>query len=142
MKDHGVNKLVFSSTSAVYGEKDDGKHMASASYERVYIFPGRPGRGGGRVGGYPPADQTVKVWDAASGREVLSFTGHRADIVSLAFSPDGKILATASWDKTVKLWDAATGQEITTLKGHLTPCDSWPSALTAIAWPARRWITR
>ena len=37
---------------------------------------------------------------------------------SVAFSPDGKRLASASGDGTVKVWDAATGQEIRTLKGH------------------------
>ena len=38
--------------------------------------------------------------------------------MSVAFSPDGKRLASASRDGTVKVWDAATGQEIRTLKGH------------------------
>ncbi len=38
--------------------------------------------------------------------------------MSVAFSPDGKRLASASQDGTVKVWDAATGQEILTLKGH------------------------
>jgi len=36
----------------------------------------------------------------------------------VAFSPDGKWLATRSFDGTVKLWDAGAGQELLTLKGH------------------------
>jgi WD40 repeat protein len=37
---------------------------------------------------------------------------------AVAFSPDGKRLASASNDRTVKVWEAQTGQEVLTLKGH------------------------
>lgn len=50
--------------------------------------------------------------------ELVVQTGHADAVRSVVFSPDGKLLATASIDKTVKIWDAETGQEIRTLTGH------------------------
>jgi WD40 repeat protein len=49
------------------------------------------------------------------------FTGHTDSVMSLAISPDGRQMATASWDKTIKLWDYATGQVIQTLDEHTAP---------------------
>jgi hypothetical protein len=47
-----------------------------------------------------------------------TFVGHTGPVLSVAFSPDGKQIASGSNDTTVKVWDASTGQEIRTLKGH------------------------
>ncbi len=63
-------------------------------------------------------DKTAKVWDVATGEELLTLSGHDDRVIGVAFSPDGKLLATASWDNTAKVWDAATGKEIETLRGH------------------------
>lgn len=44
--------------------------------------------------------------------------GHTAELASVAFSPDGKQLATASFDRTVRLWESATGKPVRSLAGH------------------------
>jgi WD40 repeat protein len=49
-------------------------------------------------------DGTVKVWDATSGQELLTLSGHTSPIIGVAFSPDGTRLATASNDGTAKVW--------------------------------------
>ena len=53
-------------------------------------------------------DQTAKVWDAATGNELLTFKDHKEWILSAAFSPDGQRIATGSGDRTAKVWEAAS----------------------------------
>jgi len=62
------------------------------------------------------ADYAAHIWDAANGEEVGSLRGHTRDIWSVAFSPDGMHIVTASWDKTARVWDAATGTQIAVLQ--------------------------
>ncbi len=51
-------------------------------------------------------------------KESATLSGHTAPVISVAFSPDGKTLASASGDSTVKLWDVSTRQELATLNEH------------------------
>ena len=62
-------------------------------------------------------DQTIKFWDAASGSELRTLSGQTNSVPSVAFSPDGKVLASDSWGIT--LWDVASGRELRTLSGDV-----------------------
>jgi WD40 repeat protein/Tfp pilus assembly protein PilF len=69
-------------------------------------------------------DQTVRVWDAGTGQELLALMGHTEPVLSVAFSPDGRRLASGSGDQTVRVWDAGTGQELLALMGHTSAVNS------------------
>jgi WD40 repeat protein len=64
------------------------------------------------------APNDVQVIDAASGRVLFTLVGHTRGVLGIAFSPDGRRIATASDDRTVKLWDFETGEEVLTLRDH------------------------
>jgi WD40 repeat protein len=60
----------------------------------------------------------VKLWELESGREVQTLQGHTGYVASVAFTPDGRHLASGSGDGTVKLWEVASAREVQTLRGH------------------------
>src|SRR5262249_47382318 len=63
-------------------------------------------------------DNTLKLWDAASGALLRTFKGHSSWVRSVAFSPDGGRVLSGSFDGKVKLWDVATGALLHTFDGH------------------------
>src|SRR5579884_1223871 len=63
-------------------------------------------------------DKTVRVWDAASGKELFTLRGHTDEVWGIAFSPDGRLLATASFDKKVMVWNVSSRKVLVTLNGH------------------------
>ena len=75
-------------------------------------------------------DKTAKVWDAATGRELLTLKGLSHWVLSAAFSPDGKRIVTGGGEfgsqgvpvqTEAKVWDAATGRQLFAISGHQSP---------------------
>ncbi|MDR1174301.1 MAG: WD40 repeat domain-containing protein [Treponema sp.] len=63
-------------------------------------------------------DNTVKIWDVESGREIRTLSGHTNSVRAAGYSPDGRRIVSGSLDTSAKIWNAETGQEIRTLSGH------------------------
>jgi WD40 repeat protein len=73
-------------------------------------------------------DHILGLWHVQTGDLLMTFEGHAAQIWSVAFSPDGRTLASTSRDRTIKLWDVQSGQCLKTLQGHMG--DIWSVAFS------------
>ncbi len=74
-------------------------------------------------------DNTLKLWEVATGKEVRTLAGHTNRVSSVAFSGDGKYALSGSQDNTLKLWEVATGREVRTFAGHTSAV--WSVAFSA-----------
>ncbi|HSO73981.1 MAG TPA: caspase family protein [Blastocatellia bacterium] len=97
------------------GWSPDSKRLASAHWE---IKGGFTGANAGDNFSFEDITFSIKVWDTQTGAELNSLAGHNNLVNGLAFSRDGRMLASAGYDSTIKLWDLTSGRELRTLIGH------------------------
>jgi WD40 repeat protein len=69
-------------------------------------------------------DNTIRIWDASTGRCLRTLEGHSSRVSSAAFSPNSTRLVSASQDSTVKIWDVSSGACLQTLEGHSAKVES------------------
>jgi len=96
-----------SNVVATVAYSPDGRYLASATTD---IFHPRA---------YDREHGEVKLWDADTGREIRTLGGHTAGVFDVAFSPDGRYLASACADRIVRIWDTTDlSRKARTLRGH------------------------
>ncbi|KAJ1668855.1 ribosome assembly [Coemansia sp. RSA 1813] len=75
-------------------------------------------------------DFTMFLWDPLnSSKPIARLTGHQKVVNHVSYSPDGRLIASASFDNSVKLWDGVTGKFIASLRGHV-------AAVYQVCWSA------
>ncbi|KAJ2504515.1 ribosome assembly [Coemansia sp. RSA 2049] len=131
---HWVNTLAFSTdhvlrtgaydhTGKEPADRDEAQKMALKRYNES------KGKGPERlVSGSD--DFTMFLWDPLnSTKPIARLTGHQKVVNHVSYSPDGRLIASASFDNSVKLWDGLTGKFIASLRGHV-------AAVYQVCWSA------
>jgi WD40 repeat protein/TPR repeat protein len=66
-------------------------------------------------------DGTARIWDAATGEELKTLSGHKDAVTSAVFRPDGRFVVTASRDESLRVWDAEDGTIVQVIGDHERP---------------------
>jgi hypothetical protein len=102
-------------TAASPGNADLATRLLSGHAGEVFALAFSPGGGQLASGG---GDQTIRLWDSATGRELKVLRGHVGPVRALAFSGTRPLLASGSTDTTIRIWDLGSGKELKALTSH------------------------
>ena len=62
---------------------------------------------------------TIRIWNLANGKEIKKLEGHQSRINSVAYSPDGKFVASCSEERTIRIWNLEYGKEVKDIKDNI-----------------------
>jgi hypothetical protein len=78
-------------------------------------------------------DETIKLWDIATGKEQATLKGHSELVYSVAFSPDSKTLASGDEEGTIKLWDIPASKKAEGARSGILATEDLGSLWTTLA---------
>ena len=107
------SKMVFAGLTDGLILIEDGEPLQTSAQHCLYVSVSPDGSTLAAA-----ADHSVQLWNLEERTLGLTLEGHEDYVRCVAFSGDGKLIASASSDSTTKLWNAATGELHRTLRGH------------------------
>jgi eukaryotic-like serine/threonine-protein kinase len=128
------NGIWFAKSAGLFGEGSTisplppGTSLYNFTHHKGYVRTAAWSHDGYRIAS-GSADNTVQVWDAATGWHISTYTGHKNWVLSVAWSPDDQYITSGGgiYDKTVKVWDAKTMQTMHSFSEHT-------DGVTSVAW--------
>lgn len=99
-------------------QQDTTRYLSDKEYRTTSIFVVALSPDGTQFATVPYYETSIKLWDVSSGQFLGVLRGHEGAVVSIAYSPDGELLASVSQDMTVRLWRLSDGLCIHVLHGH------------------------
>jgi WD40 repeat protein len=120
-----VKAIQFFSNDELFAASGPDIKLIDFQGKIIRTFPGKTAhiwsldydRSSGRITG-GSYGKTIRVWDIATGKEVLVLEGHEKSTLPVCFSPSGDRILSGSLDQTVRLWDADSGKQLKKMDAH------------------------